>query len=610
MTTSDPGTLGGLAVLLVVLPLLGAALVGAIGSFPRARRSADLLTVLVVTAELGGACWAVAMARHQGAVTWLAHWPPRHGQLVGIAVVADLPALLVVLLVALLTLAALVYSWHFLEDTRAGYQVLMLALLGAITGFCLAGDIFNAFVWFELIGVAAYALTGMRVEEPRSVHGALTFGVVNTVGASFTLVGVALLYARTAQLNLAAVGEALRRQPGGHLVQVALVLLVAGVLVKLAIVPFHFWTADAEAVAPTPVCVLLSGAMVTAAAFALARWWWVVFDGALDARAVGQVLLGFGTVTAVLGAVMCTLQRHVKRLLAYSTVSHAGVMLCCVGVMSTPGLAALGLYAAGHALAKGALFLTSGSLLNRYGTVDEHQLHGRARGRWATGVVFVLGGLGLAGLPPFGTFTGKALLEEASKESGHAWLLAVLVWSALLTSASVLRAGGRIWLGLGPRPQDAESGEEEEQKESQEPQERHRVSLGAPGWALALLTVGLATSPVRGAVADAAGALADRHAYVAAVLHGAALPVGTEPTPEVWQASSVLVGVAVTLAAVLLAAAMTWHRAWAPLGVVGRSLRVPMRSLHAVHRAHLGDYVSWVLVGVAVLGVAVLLQTP
>ncbi|HET8604509.1 MAG TPA: proton-conducting transporter membrane subunit [Marmoricola sp.] len=608
MSAPDPGTLGGLAVLLVVLPLLGAALVGGIAAFPRARRSADLLTVLVVIAELGGACWAVATARHQGAVTWLAHWTPRHGHLVGIAVVADLPALLVVLLVAALTLAALVYSWHFLEDTRAGYQVLMLALLGAITGFCLAGDIFNAFVWFELIGVAAYALTGMRVEEPRSVHGALTFGVVNTVGASFTLVGVALLYARTAQLNLAAVGEALRRQPGGHLVQVALVMLVAGVLVKLAIVPFHFWTADAEAVAPTPVCVLLSGAMVTAAAFALARWWWVVFDGALDARAVGQVLLVFGAVTAVLGAAMCTLQRHVKRLLAYSTVSHAGVMLCCVGVMSSEGLAALGLYAAGHALAKGALFLTSGSLLNRFGTVDEHRLHGRARGRWGTGLVFALGGLGLAGLPPFGTFAGKALLEEAGKETGHAWLLVVVVWSALLTSASVLRAGGRIWLGLGPRREDGQA--EEEQKESKEPQERHRLSLGAPGWVLALLTVALATPPVRGAVADAAGTLVDRHGYVAAVLHGAALPVAAEPVPAVWHLSSVLVGVALTLAALLLAAAMTWPRVWAPLRVAGRVLRPPMRALHTVHRAHLGDYVSWLLVGVAVLGAAVLLQAP
>lgn len=602
--------LGDLAVLLVVAPLLGAALVGGIGAFDRTRRLADLLTVLVASAELAGACWALALARHEGAVEWLARWEPRHGQSVGIAVVADLPALLVVVLVAVLTLAALVWSWHFLEDTRAGYQVLVLVLLGAVTGFCLSGDLFNAFVWFELIGVAAYALTGMRVEEPRSVHGALTFGVVNTVGASFSLVGVALLYAHTAQLNLAAVGQVLRERPGGQLVMVAFVLLVSGVLVKLAIVPFHFWTADAEAVAPTPVCVLLSGAMVTAAAFALARWWWVVFDGAVDPHLVGRVLLGFGAVTAVLGALMCTLQRHIKRLLAYSTVSHAGVMLCCIGLMDSDGLAALGLYAAGHALAKGALFLTSGSLLNRYGTVDEHQLHGRARGRWAGGLVFLLGGLGLAGLPPFGTWAGKALLEEAGTASGHEWLLVVVVWSALLTSASVLRAGGRVWLGLGPREEDADSAEEDEEPESQEPEERHRLSVGAPGWVLALLTLALALPQVRSAVGDAAGTLVDRKGYVDAVLHGAVLQAAVEPTPAVWHVSSVVIGLAVTAAALLLAAAMTWHRAWRPLAAARTVLHPPMRGLHVVHRAHLGEYVSWVLVGVAVLGAAVLLQAP
>lgn len=602
--------LDSLAVLLVVVPLLGAALVGGIAALPGARRGADLLSVLVAAVELAIACWALALGRHDGAVVWLAGWRPHHGESVGIAIVADLPALLVVVLVAFLTLAALVYSWHFLEGTRAGYQVLVLGLLGAITGFCLAGDLFNAFVWFELIGVAAYALTGMRVEEPRSVHGALTFGVVNTVGASFSLVGVALLYARTAELNLAAVGRALHHAPGGHLVQVALVLLFAGVLVKLAIVPFHFWTADAEAVAPTPVCVLLSGAMITAAAFALARWWWVVFAGAVDGHAVGAVLLGFGAVTAVLGALMCTIQRHIKRLLAYSTVSHAGIMLCCVGLMGSEGLGALGLYAAGHALAKGALFLTSGSLLNRFGTVDEHQLHGRARGRWGTGAVFVLGGLGLAGLPPLGTWNGKALLEEAGKHAGQGWLLWVLVWSALLTSASVLRVAGRVWLGLGPREPDPSSGEQDEEPESDEPEERHRWSLSVPGWVLVVAPAFLALPQVRAAVGDGAATLVDHGRYASAVLGGTAFPVTTEPTPAVWHLSSILTGVSVSVAAAGLATAMTWHRSWAPLGVARRLLARPLGALHAVHRAHLGDYVSWVLVGVAVLGAAVILQTP
>ena len=131
-------------------------------------------------------------------------------------------------------------------------------------GFALTGDLFNAFVFFELMGVVAYALTGYRVEEARAVQGALVFGVVNSLGAYTTLLGIGLLYARTGELGLAQIGSALDAHPGGPdaLVIAAFVLVVTGLLVKAAAVPFHFWLADAHAVAPTPVCMLLSGVMV------------------------------------------------------------------------------------------------------------------------------------------------------------------------------------------------------------------------------------------------------------------------------------------------------------------------------------------------------------
>jgi hypothetical protein len=120
----------------------------------------------------------------------------------------------------------------------------------------------------------------------------------------------------------------------------------------------------------------------------------------------------------------------------------------------------------------------------------------------------------------------------------------------------------------------------------------------------------LALPQVRAAVGDGAATLAGRAGYSSAVLGGTAFPVATEATPAAWHLSSILTGCSVTVAAVALAAAMTWHRSWAPLGVAGRVLARPLHLLHGVHRAHLGDDVSWVLVGVAVLGAAVLLQTP
>jgi len=348
---------GELPILLVVVPLGAAALVAALGHWV-ARAVADAVAVAVAAACTAGAGWLAVAVGGERAVSWIGGWRPDDThRSVGIVLVADRTAAMFVLTAAALVLAGLIFSWRYLEETSGTYSALMLLFLAGLSGFAVAGDLFNAFVWFELMGAAAYALAGMRVEEPRSVFAAVEFGVVNTVGAAFTLVGIALLYARTGALSLAYVGAALRAAPPDALVGFAFALLLVGALVKAAAVPFHFWTADAEAAAPSPVCAVLSGAMAATGVYAVARWWRVVFDGVLPHATVQHLLLAMGAVTAVLGAVMCVHQRHVKRLLAYSTISHVGVALLGVGLLDEHGTAAAVAYLLGHACVKGPLFL-------------------------------------------------------------------------------------------------------------------------------------------------------------------------------------------------------------------------------------------------------------
>jgi multicomponent Na+:H+ antiporter subunit D len=596
-----------MATLLVVGPLLAGALIAG-GAVARVgRRLADPMALAVAVAVTAGAVWLAIDTGDRTRVVWQGGWEPEHGQPLGVALVADSPALLVVCLVGLLTVAALTYSWHFLADAGAPYVVLVMVFLGACSGFVLAGDVFDAFVWFELMGVAAYALTGMRIEEHRSVHGALSFGIVNTVGASLSLSGVALLYARTGELNLAAMGEALRAGPHDHLVLVSSALLLTGVLVKMALVPFHFWTADAEAVAPTPVCVLLSGAMITVGAFAVARWWWVVLDGAVPASAMRHALIGFGAVTAVVGAVMCAAQRHLKRLLAYSTVAHSGVIACGIGLLTGPGLAAAGLYAVGHACAKGALFLVAGILLNRFETLDEHELHGRGRDMPVAGMTFLVAGLALAGLPPLGTWAGKAAFGTAFADAHAEWLEPVVVLVSALTAGAVLRAGTRIFLGLGDVPDPGPDTHEEPEGDRQPQGDAWRILV--PPIALLAVPTSLALSPgVSGGAARAGEAVTDRTAYVGAVLHGAA---GVHPWivgEPFWQLSAVALGLLAAVLACGFAAAGLWPgRRPAPVAAAFVPIRRAVRVLHVLHRAHVGDYVSWVLVGFALLGATLLL---
>jgi multicomponent Na+:H+ antiporter subunit D len=341
--------------------------------------------------------------------------------------------------------------------------------------------------------------------------------------------------------------------------------------------------------------------MITVGAYAVARWWWVVFSGAVPMEAMRHALVGFGVVTAVVGAVMCAMQRHLKRLLAYSTVAHSGVLACGIGLLSGPGLAAAGLYAVGHACAKGALFMSTGILLNRFETLDEHELWGRGTGMRVVGGTFLVGALSLAGLPPLGTWAGKASYSSALAAAHAEWLEVVILLVAALTGGSVLRAWLRVFVGAGPVPDPGPATHEE--PEGDPPAKPRRLGVLVPPIGLLVVGLLLGTWPgVADAVATAAAILVDRPAYDATVLHGAVVTHAPVVAPSLWSWLTVGLGLLAVLLASAFAAASVWLAGRSPAAVVRIPVRRTVRLLHEVHRAHVGDYVSWVLVGFVVLG--------
>ncbi|MFG2263590.1 complex I subunit 5 family protein [Streptomyces sp. NPDC048720] len=569
--------------LLVAVPLLGAALLVAMGRF-LPRRAAEITGC---AASGGTAALALVLLPNSSPplVEWAGGWRPTGADSVGIVLVGDGPALGMATLASLLTLAALAYSWRYFDEPPRGHSgsfpALMLAFQGAMCGFAIAGDLFNAFVFFELMSVVAYALTGYRIDEAKAVQGALTFGVVNSLGAYALLMGIGLLYARTGELSMTRIGRGLDAHgPPDALVLASFVLVMTGLLVKAAAVPFHFWLPDAHAVAPTPVCMLLSGVMVELGSYGVWRVYGTVFagPGGIPAPALTSALVTLGTLTAVIGSAMCWYQRHIKRLLAYSTVAHTGLFLVGLGVLSPEGDDGIALYILGHAAVKAALFACSGALLDRYGSVDEHALHGRARELRGFAVMFAVGGLALAGLPPFGTALGKAIAEEAVGGP----LTVVFVGASAVTGAAVLRVTARVFLGLGPRPRDAEY----ETSGSDERPETTGILRRVPDSMTAVPAVLLAAAFAAG-VAPGFGDVVARSVNEAGS--------GGAHASAHWTLAGVLLGLLSALFAVALATSAVTRPG--RVGAPDRAL--PLRRLQS---GHVGDYVAWLLVGATALG--------
>jgi multicomponent Na+:H+ antiporter subunit D len=594
----------------VAVPLLvAAALVGVKPLLSGRRRTLDALAIL--TAASVAAMLLVIMIRTDGGdrVYWFAGFRPFHGIVIGIDFAAGPLSAGLAALAAVLVTAVMIFSWRYFRQVATYYHALMLTFLAGMTGFCLTGDIFDLFVWFELMGVSAYALTAYRPEERGPIQGALNFAITNSVGAYLSLSGIGLIYGRTGALNMAQIGAYISRHPPDRLVAVAFLLIIAGLLVKGAIVPFHFWLADAHAVAPTPLCVLFSGVMVELGLYGIARVYWSMFGSALGHRAaISHLFLALGVATAVAGALFCFRERHIKRLLAFSTISHAGMFLAGIALLTPLGLAGTAVYVAGHAMVKGALFLCAGIVLHRLGSVNETWLHGRGRHLRITGVLFTLAGLGLADLPPFGTFLGKGWIEDTGSAHGMPWLTPVFILCAILVGGAVLRVAGGVFYGLGDPPaEDRRMAREaaEETSETDGGGRRTPLSMLIPPAVLAALAVAIGLTPLGPAVEAAAVRFQDQAAYDATVLHGAhvAHPVAPFPVEAAGVTVPDVVTGLVSAAGALLLACLALY--WRRLPALRRGYE-PGTGLTALAEGFqsgvINDYVTWMVLGLACIG--------
>ena len=576
----------------VLLPLGVAAVLLAIGhALP--SRVPDIVATLVALCVCGLSATLVLASRSEPLVYWFGGWTPRPGVVLGIAFGVDPASAAIATFISLLFAATFVFAWGFFDEVQSVFHVLFLLFLAAMQGFCLTRDLFNLFVWFEVMSVSAFALTAYRL-EPSSIAGALNFTVTNSLASMVMLAGVGLLYAKAGALDFEALGRVVTAAGTDDTVLMGGFCLIAlALLTKAAVVPLQFWLSDAHAVAPSPVSVVFSGAMVPLGLFGFAKIAHQVFGGSVAAAAMLHgILMALGCLTAVVGGAMAWRQRHLKRLLAFSTISHIGIMLVGLASLTEAGLAGQLSYVVGHGLVKGALFMLVGVLLATKASVDELDLRGLGRDIWPAGIATGAAGLLLAGAPVGILHGATHLIEDATAPLWGGVVIASSVFAAAITGAAVLRATGRIYLGLGPDPGDeAEAPSAREQENA----ERPLALMLAPVIVLLALDL-LPASWVESFATSVTPLFATGTAIISM-----SVTAGTASPFLPWLST----GLAVLLAIAALGRDQ-WPKALTrATDAMTKPIFVPLDELHS---GLVGDYVAWMMVGLAAFTAATLLR--
>lgn len=591
----------------VVVPLLAAALLAGLRQWLR-RWMVDLIAILASAANLALTLLLLCGCWYANIVYWFGNWFPRGRMAVGIGFEVDPVGAGLAVIASLLILLALVFSWRSIESGLNLYQPLMLIFLAAMCGFAMTADLFNLFVFFELMSTAAFALCGLKTGEPAPLQGSFNFAITNTVGAFLILTGIGLVYAATGALNMAQIGWLLGSRHDA-LVTAAAAFLISGFLIKAAAAPFHFWLPDAHSVAPTPVCVIFSGLMVELGAFAVLRMVVVMFGQSLlvpDSPLRGTLLF-IASLTVLWGGLMCFAQHHLKRVLAFSTISHGGAMLLGVALATPQAVAGWLTYLFAHAMAKAGLFFVAGILLHRLQSMSEPALFARGRTMRFTAALWLLGGIALAALPPFGLAQGEDLIESAARSYAlGAWLTFLFFFTGVMTAATVFRVFLRVFPGLGDHGPSDRPSQVDELPESSEEQHHIPARMFMP----AAICIALATAPsyiphAEEMIFAAAHRFLAQTAYIQRIyaqpIHYR-LPVAPHSDARL----SLIHGAIAVLCAFALALAAVLHRH------IPRRLRWATHlegrfALRTLQSGHPGDYVVWCMVGFVLVGACLFL---
>ncbi len=436
-----------LPVLQVIIPLFGALLAG----FLRRAGLAFALALVVswIMPFIAGAMlWQVLTT---GPISYhLGSWPPPWGIEYRVDVLNGFVLVLVSVVGAvIMPFARRSVAFEVEERQQARFYCMYLLCLTGLLGIAVTGDAFNAFVFLEISSLSTYVLIALG-RDRRALLAAFQYLIMGTIGATFYIIGVGLLYLLTGSLNMVDIATRLGPAWAEHsrTIVAALAFVTVGVSLKLALFPLHVWLPNAYAYAPSWATAFLSATATKVAIYLLIRYYFAIFGIAIDFHAlpVTEIIIALSLAAMFVASFIAVFEGNLKRMLAYSSVAQIGYITLGIGLANQAGLTGGLVHIVNHALMKAALFLAAGAIFYRVGTMQIKELAGIGRKMPVTMAAFTIAGFGLVGTPGTAGFISKWYLAIGALDKGW-WLLVVLiVGSSLIALVYIGRALEVVWL--------------------------------------------------------------------------------------------------------------------------------------------------------------------
>lgn len=459
MTFDFSNFINNFPILAIMSLFLGAFISSLVG-----RRNAKVRNTVVFLSMLVSLVLILALIKPvllEGQVInyWLGNWEPVEGWAIGNSLEVDALSLFFALIVVVAVFVSGVYSFFYMshDDSLVNYYTLFLMLSGSVLGLVLSGDLFNMFVMIEIMTFTAVALTAFRNHYEGALEGAFKYLVVGSLGSTSVLIGIALIYSQLHTLNLAQIA-ALLPTASSPVILIAFAFLFVGFGSKAFLFPFHPLAADAHAVAPASISLMISGVLTKCGVYGIIRLCYCLYQN-MDQPFVQYFVTGAGVISMFVCVTMAFNQHNFKRLLAFHSISQVGYVITVIGLGSALGMSAGLFHAMNHTIFKGLLFLTAGAVQHATGSLDLDELGGLSKKMPGTCALFLIGAASISGLPPFNGFASKWMIYQATfqkaGETGNFFFVVVCV-AALITSvltlASFIKVAQSVFFGqLNPK---------------------------------------------------------------------------------------------------------------------------------------------------------------